>query len=336
MSRQHRTLAFVLLLVRPSSALQSPLRLISQLLAPINRKRSGVPSDSSSLDVTRYCSQQWFHHIDVLFPGLRLIHEEPYIFAVDDFLSEDECAALIDKFGHAAGNAATQGMGDNSEGSTRTSMGVVAENEEIPALRDRIAKLARVELAQMQPTKLTRYERGQSFSVHSDVFAAIYDGNLNEVPYDSAIDVFADGNRQVNGYGPGASTPGINRHCTVLVYLNDCEDGGHTCWLWTKSVPDFYEAPRIVGERDFCDELKPADYVLVQPRRGTAVIHFPSTTLATGGISDPNARHEGAPAGCTKFIAQTFIWNVSPDAEGSFDFIDNENLPSGRLSASTL
>ena len=97
-------------------------------------------------------------------------------------------------------------------------------------------------------------------------------------------------------------------------------------------MPGFHEAPRIVGAADFSDEPTPYELdLLVTPRRGMAVVHFPSTTLATGGLSDPNARHEGAPAVSTKYVAQTFIWNAPPNREGDFSFMDDENLPDGRL-----
>ena len=47
----------------------------------------------------------------------------------------------------------------------------------------------------------------------------------------------------------------------------------------------------------------------IRPKAGLAVIHFPSTTPETGGITDYNAYHEGASARDTKYIAQQFIWS---------------------------
>jgi hypothetical protein len=49
--------------------------------------------------------------------------------------------------------------------------------------------------------------------------------------------------------------------------------------------------------------------VSIRPKAGLAVIHFPSTTPETGGITDYNAYHEGASARDTKYIAQQFIWS---------------------------
>ena len=327
-------LLLLLTIALPCASLAlSPLRFIRQLLHQRPPHQSSyTPKDCRSLDVRKYSEQQFFHHINLDYPGLRLINEAPFIFAVDDFLTEGECDALRAKYDAAANRARVQGMGEEEQENVRTSTGVVATDEELPAIRERIATLAKVQLRQMQPTKLSRYTSGQAFSAHSDAVTALYGADGSEVPYDGETDLFADGNRQVHGYGPGASVPGLNRFLTVLIYLNDCEEGGHTCWLWSRTVPGFHEAPRIVGAADFSDEPTPYELdLLVTPRRGMAVVHFPSTTLATGGLSDPNARHEGAPAVSTKYVAQTFIWNAPPNREGDFSFMDDENLPDGRL-----
>ena len=47
-----------------------------------------------SLPFDRYLSQHVFHHIDVDFPGVQLIHEDPFIFIINDFLSPEECDKL--------------------------------------------------------------------------------------------------------------------------------------------------------------------------------------------------------------------------------------------------
>ena len=123
----------------------------------------------------------------------------------------------------------------------------------------------------------------------------------------------------------------MNRFVTVLLYLNDCKQGGRTRWDWTRTVRGWHSAPRVVGCAEFDERTPFWARVRVRPRRGMAVIHFPSTTAATGGLTDPNARHEGEDAVDTKYIAQTFIWNVAPPAHVGFEFLEDENLPVGRL-----
>ena len=109
------------------------------------------------------------------------------------------------------------------------------------------------------------------------------------------------------------------------------KQGGRTRWDWTRTVRGWHSAPRVVGCAEFDERTPFWARVRVRPRRGMAVIHFPSTTAATGGLTDPNARHEGEDAVDTKYIAQTFIWNVAPPAHVGFEFLEDENLPVGWL-----
>ena len=103
---------------------------------------------------------------------------------------------------------------------------------------------------------------------------------------------------------------------TVFVYLNDVAPGGggRTRFRWVDSVEAFYERPRPSGHR--CTRLADdARQISVRPERGLAVLHFPSTTPETGGITDRNASHESEPAIDTKWVCQQFIWShpVPPD-----------------------
>lgn len=286
--------------------------------------------------VRRYLAQPWFQRIDTKYPGLRLINAEPYIFAVNNFLSQSECDALIAKV--EAGLPRQQGMGDFSEEASdrRTSFGAVATNQELPSLRARMARLVQVDEDQMQPTKLSKYTAGQEFTAHVDAVHAVYDDRCDIVESDDLLDLYGDGNRQVHGYGAGVSFPGMNRHVTVLIYLNDCAKGGRTRWDWTRTVPGWHAQPFIVGSIHLDEQTPFWRRKRVQPQRGMAVVHFPSTTLATGGLTDPNARHAGEPAVDTKYVAQTFIWNRAPPAELGFEFLEDENLPIGRLDKTTL
>eukprot|EP00656_Telonema_subtile_P000052 TRINITY_DN10019_c0_g1_i1.p2 TRINITY_DN10019_c0_g1~~TRINITY_DN10019_c0_g1_i1.p2 ORF type:complete len:110 (+),score=17.49 TRINITY_DN10019_c0_g1_i1:97-426(+) len=46
-------------------------------------------------------------------------------------------------------------------------------------------------------------------------------------------------------------------------------------------------------------------------REGMAIIFFPSTTAATGGVTDYNTVHEGeAPEGQEKYVIQSFTWSL--------------------------
>eukprot|EP00966_Prymnesium_polylepis_P313257 7238448-Prymnesium_polylepis.1 len=61
----------------------------------------------------------------------------------------------------------------------RTSVSVVTRNDEVPGLRRRLANLARVQLSQMQPLKVTRYDEGGVFRRHTDCTVALGRGDID-------------------------------------------------------------------------------------------------------------------------------------------------------------
>ena len=155
------------------------------------------------LAFTRYAAQKLFHQISLDFPGTQLVREEPYIFLVPDLLTATECDQLIVKLAcaeeqQASGNAQQVASG------ARTSMTAFARNDELPTLRQRLAKLANVAVEQLQPTKLTRYDKGQRFATHTDAM---------DPPQDWGVAY-----KQV--WEAPARYP--NRMVTIFVYLNDC------------------------------------------------------------------------------------------------------------------
>ena len=96
---------------------------------------------------------------------------------------------------------------------------------------------------------------------------------------------------------------------TVFVYLNTVAagGGGETRWRWTdydarrggKRGAAFYGAdPPPPGHgATSVDEgswkpTGPPGGVAVRPTAGTAVVHFPATVPASGGVTDYNAYHE--------------------------------------------
>ena len=92
-----------------------------------------------ALSLRHFTSQTLFHPIDMSYPGLQLISVEPYIFIVRNFLSESDCAALIEK-AEQSGAMDQQFVGE-SVASHRTSTGCVVRNEEVVGLRRRQRRL---------------------------------------------------------------------------------------------------------------------------------------------------------------------------------------------------
>ena len=216
-----------------------------------------------------------FHQIDCTYPGLSMISEEPYIFLVHDFISASEADALVSKIDSSDAAPSSQKLNGRGE---RTSVSTLIHDQ--PDLRARIAQLTRVSQAQLQPLKLTRYDEGGVFMQHTD--CSVWINQLNDPLAQS-------------GQCP---TQFPNRFCTVLVYLNDCAEGGSTCWNWRDTDSSVYSASssnsfmrlaaELVGrastrspftrgrqEAPRCGERAP---LRIAPRRGTAVPR---------GISEP-------------------------------------------------
>lgn len=97
-----------------------------------------------------------------------------------------------------------------------------------------------------------------------------------------------------NEDGVRFASNGGQRTVTVLVYLNDVERGGHTSF------------PNLNLE--------------VKPKRGMALVFFPSTV---DGLLDKNALHAAKPAVDTKYVSQVWI------RQGRYD-----GMPSKRMFAS--
>ena len=154
----------------------------------------------------------------------------------------------------------------------------------------------------MQPLKISRYERGQHFAEHCDAV----DGNGS---VDDETDYYCDRARAACGTR-GCPHPGANRLMTIFAYLNDVPEGkgGRTRFRWVDSLPGFYDSPHPSGHR--CTLLADeGQQVAIRPEAGLAVLHFPSTTAETGGVTDRNASHESEVAVDRKWVCQQFIWS---------------------------
>ena len=262
-----------------------------------------------------------FHTIDTGTRGLSEVSAEPYIFTIDDFLSEAECDALISKMADQSVVEEKPSSEKLQRRGERTSRSVVLQNAEVAGLRDRLAAMVGVQLSQMQPLKITRYDAGGVFMRHTDCTEALR-------PFPNGADAAVAG-----AAADAAADAGVfpNRFCTVLLYLNDVPRGGRTCWRWRDSDPSFYArqrarrqgAPPLVERgvgwasdaRSALLSMPRREDLVVRPRRGMAVIHFPCTSASAGLIMDANADHESEPAVDTKYVCQQFIWSAPMDSD---------------------
>jgi prolyl 4-hydroxylase len=126
---------------------------------------------------------------------LRLLHQSPPVLAIDNFLTQEECANIKDTVdGAYQVNSATF----PGALSTRTSTSWFCNYSEVPMLLAKANHLLNIPLQTMEEPQIVRYRKGQQFSWHYD-----------EVPAPQL-------------------TNGGQRLATILVYLNDIHSGGGT------------------------------------------------------------------------------------------------------------
>jgi hypothetical protein len=265
-------------------------------------RRLAINPSHANLSFEGYRRQKTSPQINTDYPGLQLINEKPYMFLVNGFLSQVECALMLRK---AKEMTPQHSRRAGNKIGKRKSSGAQLHPEEVPEFRARIANLTQQKLAQLQPLKISRYDPGDSFGPHSD---AVPRGGVGTDP----TDFYGDKDRKA--LGPKAVPyPGGNRFMTVFVYLNDVEDGGRTRWRKLTYKPSFYENPtptnvaiRPVSSWDDVTAIN------IQPKAGMAVVFFPATVPELGGVTDHNVVHEAEEAIVTKYVCQQFIYSHPP------------------------
>ena len=294
---------------------------LSPLSPSLSKKKNPRYPD---LPLDHYLANPYFHKININYPGLQLIHENPFIFIINDLFSDEECDRLITKAMQS--DLRQQVGGGNVE---RTSNGIVCENEEVPTLRRKMATLTNIQdRRQLQYLKVSRYMDGQTFSKHTDAWptenAPISKGWVNEE------DFFGDYKRPTQGCMSSYNQPYQNNFMTSFVYLNDVPIGGCTTFpnigIHTgKGGTSFYDYPTPMDTRCRPDST-PWDWdygstLRIQPEKGMAVLHFCSTLPEYGGICDGNTFHIAEPPqhGYEKFVSQQFfascpLWDIPEDS----------------------
>ncbi|KAL3823766.1 hypothetical protein ACHAXA_004859 [Cyclostephanos tholiformis] len=209
--------------------------------------------------------------------SLRMIHVDPPIFLVEDFLTASECESLSsfvddddddDKRVRRIPSPTFSSSSSSSVAvSRRTSTTWFCRYDAVPALLAKARRLLGVDLNRMEEPQVVRYRPGEEFTWHYD-----------EVPRS------------------GLSNGG-QRLATLLVYLNDLgkDRGGGTAF-------------RDLLGMEFEDgdgEGRPRrGRLVVTPRKGTALLFFPAYQ---DGTPDERTLHRGEAALDDKTIAQIWI-----------------------------
>ncbi|MCU6708731.1 2OG-Fe(II) oxygenase [Paenibacillus sp. J5C_2022] len=130
-------------------------------------------------------------------------YEEPLVVVLGNVLSEEECDALI---AHSKDSLQRSKIVGNREmNELRTSSGVFCEqNATVAVIERRISAIMNIPIVHGDGLQVLRYTPGQEYKPHYDYFAATSRSSAN------------------------------NRISTLIMYLNDVENGGETSFPMLK------------------------------------------------------------------------------------------------------
>jgi prolyl 4-hydroxylase len=193
-----------------------------------------------------------YHSLNQEYPGIERIHDGPPIYLVRDFLSDHEADFLIDV---AESCLSRSLVGGDVVAAGRTSDSCYFEQYHLPGLMRKVTALTGKPLEHCEYPQVAKYVAGQQYGHHFDGFS-----------------------RQGGPAGLKELTVGGNRLVTVLIYLNNVDEGGETHFSWM--------------------DLK------IRPTKGTALVFFPSTA---DGEFDVQTMHAALPAVDTKYVSQVWV-----------------------------
>ena len=137
------------------------------------------------------------------FKNLEKGCSDPPLYAVRNFLSEEECKSMIDKASEYLERSTVVGV-DNIVCETRTSYTYNCLKTDFPWLSERVSDMLNIPIEQMEIPQITKYVKGQYFKEHYDHFIANTESGVINLKR------------------------GGQRIGTVLMYLNEPQSGGAT------------------------------------------------------------------------------------------------------------
>lgn len=141
---------------------------------------------------------QSFYSLDDCTVAATLLHEEPLVMRFEGLLTDDECRRLIEK---AAPRLKESRLVNKVASDIRTSRGMFFDEGESPfidRLERRISQLMHVPIEHAEGLQVLHYGPGQEYKAHHDFFQ------------------------------PNTLSARNNRISTLIIYLNDVEEGGET------------------------------------------------------------------------------------------------------------
>jgi prolyl 4-hydroxylase len=141
---------------------------------------------------------QSFYSLDDGIVEATVLHQEPLVMRFERLLTDDECRQLIEA---AAPRLRESKLVNQVVSDIRTSRGMFFEEEENPfihRIERRIATLMNVPVEHAEGLQVLHYGPGQEYKAHHDFFSLKSPASRN------------------------------NRISTLIIYLNDVEEGGET------------------------------------------------------------------------------------------------------------
>lgn len=306
---------------RASDAAEAALRKLSKKRANPEETaaaKAAALAQHPSIPLSEYAPDGDHLAINVEFPGLRAIHQNPWIFLVPDLLTRAECEQLMAK--------AERHMQPSYARAHRTSSECRIARNETVGIQSRYAQLLNVSVDNMEAAKVSRYRAGEYFKNHVDPL--------------SGMDLLE------------------NRIATLFVYLNDCESGGETRFLSLPSpralryvagekvcclstgrdvdgegdYPGVLEAVHDDGTVDVLFDdgdrvgrvprsaVRAYETLAIAPQQGMGVLFFPAylptspKAMQVHNSIDRYTVHEGCVAVDEKWVHQTWVWPKHPQA----------------------
>jgi 2OG-Fe(II) oxygenase superfamily len=151
--------------------------------------------------------QSPFHVIDQEYPGLRYLHRDPDILAIDNFLTVEECDQIIEQAASHLYPCVIKHpvTGEVREDPSRTSTNANLPQSDVPSIVDKLVRLTRCRNGSyLETLQIVKYTTGQSFQPHTDGF---------------------------QGPTTACGFENSGRLVTIFCYLNDVPAGGETRFI---------------------------------------------------------------------------------------------------------
>lgn len=260
-----------------------PVATVDEELDPVFLKQNPIKPLKGKLSNTMKLKKillDRYMPVNLDLPNVQLLHLDPPIFLVENFWSKAKCKELIEEL-RATGRMAQSTVGaDNlysssvKDSNRRTSSSVLIDDqlqEEFPRIGSFAEEIQQNAFEILQGNRLGQWGRSgkqplfQQYCFEA-LQAAEYQQGQHFLEHEDAFPVsVAEENK-------------FQRHATVLLYLNDVEQGGETTFSHLN--------------------------ISVKPRGGSALIFFPSFS---DGTPDHRTLHIATDAEDVKWVTQQWI-----------------------------